>query len=73
MNIMSIFIIAIFAAHLIILVLVIKSLLQSSRNKVQQSPDGRKMLRPSQILLWTGILAAIWTVLGLYMGYESLT
>lgn len=63
----------VFGAHIVLGVLVLVSLLRKVGAEPELDTNGRKVLRPSRVLLWTGILLAIWTALGLYMALEALT
>ncbi len=59
-------------AHIVLAGLVLFSLLRGAGAEPETDTSGRKVLRPSRVLLWTGILLAIWAFLGLYMAGEAL-
>ncbi len=66
-------IVAIIAVHVILVGLIFKALFGAANAEPEKTTDGRKLMRPSKVLLWTGILLAVWAILGLYMGIEALT
>ncbi len=72
MDFFSLLIIVIIAAHIILVGLIFKSLLGAAGTDPETTADGRKAMRPSKVLLWTGVLLAIWAILGLYLGVEAL-
>ncbi len=68
----TVLVVFVFGAHIVLAVLVLVSLLRKVGAEPELDTNGRKILRPSRVLLWTGILLAIWSGLGLYMTVKAL-
>ncbi|HHG89172.1 MAG TPA: hypothetical protein ENJ90_01655 [Devosia sp.] len=69
----TVLVVFVIVAHVVLVVLVFVSLLRGIGADPEVDTGGRKLLRLSRVLLWGGILLAIWTGLGLYIAVEALS
>ncbi len=72
MGLGSIITMAVIGANIILVVLFFISQSAGARADPEIAGDGRKVIRPSKSLLWVGILAGIWALLGVYLAIDAL-